>query len=292
VESQVAPSAAAANLGGVTHGQSLLGLDLQSPAPRPCGLCGVIFRLSKAHVPPQAAGNDSTVRRAWQQISEGVFGPSRLSDGGMWVRGLCAECNSMAGGHYDRAYVDFARALRPWVSRFAQRLMPGSGVPAVYLAPGLVAKSVLYGMHAISPNLRTKFPQLALDLCAQKEHIPLPVGLRLRVGLYANDEARLAGPIHSYRVLGRSEVYGTHAEVYFPPLAWVLSYDDAGMVFDTEGWASADEWPLYGDDVTRTDLRDLTKTFPTVVHPPSRSPLDWVHLYSDEITPMLLGSVC
>lgn len=208
----------------------------------------------------------------------------------MWVRGLCGACNSMAGGRYDRAYADFALALRPWVSGSARRLAAGSEVPAVRLAPGLVTKSVLYGMHAISPNLRTKFPQLAVDLLAHEQRIRLPVGLRLRVGLYAHHEARLAGPIHSVRLLGRSEVYGTHAEVYFPPLAWVLSYDDPGMVFDTEGWASADEWPLYADDVTRTDLRDLTRTFPTVMHPPSRSPLDWIHLYSDEITPMLLGS--
>ena len=55
-------------------------------------------------------------------------------------------------------------------------------------------------MQAIDPGLRTSFPQLAMDLVSGREQIGLPVGLRLRAAMYLSREARLAGPIHSYRV--------------------------------------------------------------------------------------------
>jgi hypothetical protein len=83
----------------------LLGLDLQSREPRASGLCGTVRELSRTHIPSQVAGNDTTVRRARQQIKNDVLGPGRYLAGGMWVRGLCDKCNHMSGVKVDRAWV-------------------------------------------------------------------------------------------------------------------------------------------------------------------------------------------
>jgi hypothetical protein len=154
----------------------------------------------------------------------------------------------------------------------------------------LVARSVFIGMQAIDPRLRTSFPQLAMDLVSGREQIGLPVGLRLRAAMYLSREARLAGPIHSYRVLTRSEAYPSQAEIYFSPLAWVLTIDAPASVFEIQEWAAADDWSLYADDVTRVDLRMLTRTFP-LIHTPQPSPNEWVSLTNDDIAPILVGDV-
>jgi hypothetical protein len=59
----------------------------------------------RTHIPSQVAGNDTTVRRARQQIKNDVLGPGRYLAGGMWVRGLCDKCNHMSGVKVDRAWV-------------------------------------------------------------------------------------------------------------------------------------------------------------------------------------------
>lgn len=41
----------------------LIGSMLADQRPRPCGLCNDMRQLSKAHVPPQAAGNTTRVMR-------------------------------------------------------------------------------------------------------------------------------------------------------------------------------------------------------------------------------------
>ena len=97
-----------------------------------------------------------------------------------------------------------------------------------------------------------------MDLVSGREQIGLPVGLRLRAAMYLSREARLAGPIHSYRVLTRSEAYPSQAEIYFP--------------------------------LTRVDLRMLTRTFP-LIHTPQPSPDEWVSLTDDDIAPILVGDV-
>jgi hypothetical protein len=82
-------------------GHNLVGGTLSSPAARACGLRGDIRKLSRAHVPPQAAGNTTKVLRAPDVIVNSVRQPGRWLEGGMWVRGLCEDCNNQAGKHYD-----------------------------------------------------------------------------------------------------------------------------------------------------------------------------------------------
>lgn len=283
---------------GVTSGgpPSNLGLDLRRRGTRPCGVCGEVREMTKAHVPPQAAGNTGQVTSASTRIVEGVLGPGRFSTGGLWLRGLCRDCNSVAGGEYDPAYADFSRGIESFM-RFSSRghLPHPQAAPAVSVSPGRVARCVLFGLFGISPNLRVIFPDLADALRRQDPHIKMPDGVSLRWALYGGRRARLAGPIHAHRVLGRPEAYLTSAEIYFRPLAWVLAPRGRGglkgyeSVLDREQWANADEWPQYGLDVTSVDLRNLTRRVPVVVHPMQGTRDQWVELFSDEITPILEG---
>jgi hypothetical protein len=254
--------------------------------------------MSKAHVPPQAAGNGHEVTSAIVLITNGVRKNGRQTAGGLWLRGLCERCNSLAGARYDDAYGDFVRRIRTYtrVSR-RFRLLEPSAPPAVSVAPGRVARSVLFGMFAISPHLRVLFPRLAEDLAQQRTHISMPDSLALRFALYPSSAARLSGPIYSNRVLSRREHYNTFAEIFFQPLAWVLTPQDRAplpggteSILDRHGWAEANDWLRYGDDVTSVDLRNLCRCVPLVNHPLS-DPSEWIEMFSDEITPMLEGVV-
>ncbi|SCE34808.1 hypothetical protein GA0115237_1119122 [Streptomyces sp. ScaeMP-6W] len=275
-----------------------LGLDLRNKTPRACGLCGDIRQLSKAHVPPQAAGNRNQVTSAVSQIVNGQRTSGRPYAGGMWLRGLCGECNSLAGGRYDAAYGDFARRLRSYTKVARRATLPEPfSAPAVSVAPGLVSRSVMFGMFAISPHLRTLSPGLAEDLRSGRTHITMPDGFSLRFALYPLRAARLTGPVYSQRILSRRQHYHTLAEVFFSPLAWVLtpgrkstSLETTENVLDVQGWGCADEWLHYGDDVTSIDLRNLCRKLPVVNHPTGRRD-EWFEMFSDEVTPFLEGYI-
>ncbi|MET8197971.1 hypothetical protein [Micromonospora taraxaci] len=254
--------------------------------------------MSKAHVPPRAAGNSAHVTSAIVRIYKGVLQPGRHSAGGLWLRGLCADCNSLAGARFDTAYADFACRLRSFLDLpRGFNLVEPFTAPPVPVAPGLVARSVLFGMFAISPNLRIIFPELAEGLLKEHRHISMPDGATLRLAIYDDPAARLTGPVHSFRVLRRRAHYNTFTEVYFRPLAWVLAPNDRGVPIDSESildrqmWATADEWLQYGPDVTSVDLRNLCRYIPHVRHPLAGHRAEWIEMYSDEITSFLEGRV-
>jgi hypothetical protein len=45
------------------RGNRVLGLINYHGEKRPCGICGITKRMSRAHVPPQCAGNEMLVKR-------------------------------------------------------------------------------------------------------------------------------------------------------------------------------------------------------------------------------------
>lgn len=243
-----------------------LGIDLRTPGLRPCGLCGEVREMTKAHVPPQVAGNRDKVRSATVRVHNNVRSAGRLAAGGMWMRGLCGDCNSLAGLNYDTAYGAFAKALDIYQRSRSHLHLPAAPAPPVRVAPGRVARSILIGMFATTPQLRVTFPGLAADLCERRDHITLPDGASLRMALYPLRWTRLASMFSNYHVLGRRLYYNVFSEVYFRPLAWALIPSDRGhpehmgeSVFDCLGWATVDEWLQYGDDVAAVDLRDLCR---------------------------------
>jgi hypothetical protein len=264
---------------------------------RQCGLCGELRKMTRAHVPPQAAGNTGKVTSASVQIVDGVMKPGRQQEGGLWVRGLCEPCNGLAGRRCDLASGEFAGRLETF-ARVGPRLgfLRPWEPPAVSVAPGLVARSIVIGMFAVSPNLRVIFPQLAADLLNERDHIRMPQGATLRFALLPERRARIAGPMSAHRVLTLREDFETFAEVFFCPLAWVLAPTGESAlggqsVLERQEWATADKWLQYGPDVMAVDLRNLVRRVPLVSHPLSRRREEWIELSSDEIAPVLEGYV-
>ncbi|MFH9656687.1 hypothetical protein ACH4MN_37215 [Streptomyces anulatus] len=251
--------------------------------------------MTKAHVPPQAAGNRERVVSANVRLKDRVLGHGRFAQGGMWFHGLCSDCNSMAGVHYDAAYADFSNAMLARVN-LHQRLH----LPPVRLAPARVARSILIGMFATSPHLRVMFRGLAEDLLNRRERIMMPDGANLRLAVCLDRRTRLAGMYNAVRAISYTEHYDVFSEVYFRPLAWILTPSDrapaqhAGeSVVERQGWAVVDHWLQYGEDRTAADLRSLCRApLPSVLHPLNGHDRDeWVEFMSDRVTAILEGRI-
>jgi hypothetical protein len=278
-------------------GLQLIGTMLNDQQARPCGLCGQIRKLSRAHVPPQVAGNSTAVERSADVIEDGVRRPGRWAAGGMWVRGLCADCNSLAGVAYDRAYADFANQVARLSTPTALRLavVPGEA-PGARFAPGLVARCVLFGMFAINLRLRLLFPELAQDLrhalLPGQGPIRWPDKLVLRVGLthpLLPKVGVLSSGVWAMRVLNERVVHFSFADIAFPPLVWSLGASDDDTALElgpqiTGALTDASDWVHYGPDRTHVDLRSLTRALPAIALPLLTRGDDWVELMTRDGT--------
>lgn len=278
-------------------GIELIGGVLSSPDLRPCGLCGQVRRLTKAHVPPQVAGNNHGVMRAPDVLTPGrTRRPGTWNAGGLWVRGLCYDCNHYAGRSFDQAYAEFSEDVRRLSTPLARQLqvIPGEP-PAAYFAPGLVSRCVLFGMFAIAPRLRILFPELAQDLSREVTHgqgpIRWPARLVLKVGRshpMSPKRALLSSGIWSMRVLTSRAVHHTFADVLFPPLIWSLI--PAGDEPERSGLGpqvvkhlvDASDWVNNRPDRTHVDLRSLTRTFPAALHPVLSDRNEWIELMTKD----------
>jgi hypothetical protein len=95
-----------------------------------CHLCGDNTKLSFEHVPPQAAFNDRPVVQA--SIEKLIRREADLDKitGKTFQRGaggytLCEKCNSLTGGWYGPAYVD-------WIYQVTRVLLRSKGGPSLY----------------------------------------------------------------------------------------------------------------------------------------------------------------
>jgi hypothetical protein len=273
-------------------GPQLVGTMLKDRVSRPCGLCGEFRFPTKAHVPPQAAGNNAKVLRASDVMDARARRPGHWREGGMWVRGLCYDCNNLAGRAFDQAYADFAAQVARLSTPVARsmQVIPGEP-PGAFFAPGLVARCVLFGMFGIYPRLRVIFPELAHDLVHQAEHVRWPDKVTLRVGLthpLAGNLGLLTSGIWMMRVMDERVVHFSFADVVFPPLAWFLVADDSEPELGpqiTQSLADASDWVRYSPERTAVDLRSLTRSFPAVFHPmlaPGRN--SWAELLTRDGT--------
>jgi hypothetical protein len=275
-------------------GSRVLGLINYHGEKRPCGICGVTKRMSRAHVPPQCAGNQMLVKRSRFMVNEHEVDVGRHDLGGIHLYGLCAECNTQAG-QYDEAYGDFAAALRPnWVKSWQIQVPPLISTPSVTFDPGAVARSILLGMCATGPLIRRQWPDLPAQL-ASGTPLEMPPELRLFLALARGRTARVAGPIAGFPVAGpiRHDSSGAPvginavASVYFPPLAWELIYPGETTLTD-ERRADVTGWTTFKPgDVQVLDA--LVPALPMVCHPwhdPARNE-HWVELFSSEITPII-----
>ncbi|KQR39213.1 hypothetical protein ASF80_07250 [Microbacterium sp. Leaf159] len=209
--------------------------------------------------------------------------------GGMWVRGLCAECNSFAGAQYDTAYGDFATRLWQWLQVGTRVALPST--QPVSLAPGRVSRAILSGMLGISPHVRVLHPSLA-DQMYKGGPVALPGGLSLRVAIYPGKAAMLAGPMLTGLLDGSSGAINTLATVTFRPLSWALVTTDTDDMLAARGWIDATDWLRYEDDREAHDLRWLAPHGLPVVHTILHSPSnDGMQLYSKDIAPLMRGRI-
>jgi hypothetical protein len=215
----------------------------------------------------------------------------------MWVRGLCSDCNNLAGISYDRAYADFAAQVSNLSTPTAKLLavIPGEA-PGAKFAPGLVAHCVLFGMFALNLRLRLLFPDLAHDLLQEQkvshDSIRWPDSLVLRVGLthpLQPNLGLLSSGIWAMRVLNERVLHSSFADIAFPPLVWSLvardEHRDAELGPEiTRTLADASDWVHYGPDRTNVDLRSLVRALPAIALPLLAGGHDWVELMTNDGT--------
>lgn len=206
----------------------------------------------------------------------------------MQVRGLCVACNNLAGSTCDAAYADFAAQIR--ARRSSHLDVPSVRVqepPFALFAPNLVARSVLMGMFAIAPLLRTVLPEVAHDLLHDPTAVRWPGRTRLVVGMTDKRLSRrglLTSGHTMMQVMTRRALHSPLAEIVFPPLVWALvpRTSHAGLGPEiTAGLADASDWVRYSPDRTSVDLRDIVRILPVFVHPLHTQDDDWVELTGD-----------
>ncbi|WP_433574163.1 hypothetical protein [Nocardia brasiliensis] len=198
----------------------------------------------------------------------------RETKGGLYMHGLCEPCNGLQG-RYDTAYGNLCTVLRPF-SRTTRGYDPHhrTSTPGTVFQPGAVARSMLVGAHALTPLLRQFHPDLATDLLAQQTSITMPSDLRLLIAIARGTTARIAGATGGYFVIGpyadrragtaTPTIIFNLAEVYFPPLAWVVTSEpDIAL---RAGWHDASAWATYAPEDEHV-LSALVPSLPQVAHP-------------------------
>jgi hypothetical protein len=270
-----------------------------------CGLCGQERDLTRTHIPPQCAFNGRTVRRQYLRGDGEAMSPGRGNLGGLWVRGLCGDCNELQG-RYDPDYCKLARKLKStWIKDWHYALPRQRLVPQIFdLHPGAVARSVLIGMFGLNPNLRKRQPALAEALLLSTP-FEMPTSKKLRLALFRGQYARISGGIGAFDALnsaGLAKPVGvmSDAQVYFPPLSWELEdagtrdahAPDFGSLTDAYGWADVSDWTHFPPAEPR-DLHSFFLTLPAVAHPKDMPGLGegWVELMSDEISEILIADL-
>lgn len=159
-----------------TYGISKIGM---------CALCGVAGPLSKTHVPPEKAGNHQPSATMGTRAEKGLaqVQPGTLRDGGTWAWLLCEPCNQKVGKHDEEFIRWWYGMVRSWsevnepkAGEFRTGRLPNS-------RPGAFIRSVLGGMFALNPNLRTRCPNVAAAILSG-DPVALPNDLQLMMSLY------------------------------------------------------------------------------------------------------------
>jgi hypothetical protein len=243
-----------------------------------CGLCGISASMTKAHVPAQMAGNTTAVRsfRYVSRLSDPkdsfrVVRRSSSLDGGLWMYGLCEECNGVRQPPFEVAYKDFAGQLKGlWVRSNALSVPNPVTVPDVIFLPGAVARAVMTGMYAMNPRLRFLYPDVADALVRGDVSVTLPPDLRLRFAIARGTRARISGSDGGFLIMqtvkGKPVGFTSFGSIYFPPFAWQLVPDEAPLI-DRQRWADVSAWLTISPDDERLFSTVCEPTLPLVMHP-------------------------
>jgi hypothetical protein len=217
-------------------------------------------------------------------------------EGGLWLRTLCAACNHLAS-HYDDAYGDLAKGVvrHDRLSAISWLPVSSSGVPAISVSPGRVARSLMLAMVALAPSMNLVHAEFLDELHRDGDEVRLPAGLQLRVARVRHRECRISSAYSMLRVAGGRQVYDVFAEICFYPFLWALcspvSATLGPTIVDQEGWGDASDWLKYGRSVERSDLRDVLRRLPVTVHPTRRNRSEWVEMSASDASYVLEGAI-
>jgi hypothetical protein len=275
---------------------SPIGRQPEAKAPQGCGLCGSTGPLSKAHVPPQVAGNDKSVTRTHLRVKAGHIQRSSAGVGGMFTRALCARCNSVAGARYDNSYGQFHTAVATGIdamsSGFSKRLTFGG----ITTNPALVVRSVLCGMFALSTQLRVVLPEAAADLAGSASQVRWPGDTHLLLAMNLADEHRAQGGMSAMRLVPPQMTRNSFAEIWFKPLAWALVQDDAAPTalgpsyFDVAGWTDVSHWINLNRPAPNVIAEGLTEApWLSSFMLPGDDMNNWGLIYHHDSSTMILG---
>jgi hypothetical protein len=218
-----------------------------------CALCGTYGPLTRTHVPPRAAGNNQPSATMGTRQSEGLsrVQPGTFREGGTWKWCLCVSCNG-AAGRFDEEFIRWWHML---VMTWPENEWPKPGETRTGCfkggRPGAFVRSILAGMFAFNPTLRTRYPETAGAILSG-DPVALPRELSLRLSLYRSN----------FRyVLGRMGIVVTSADMsstslnvegewVWPPFHIVLSDPS-----NAPSWQALDisAWTLE----TPTEVRDV-----------------------------------
>lgn len=242
-----------------------------------CGLCGEFRKMTRAHVPPQCSGNTGAVSLQRLTINNEGARPGNGKTGGLYVYGLCGECNSLQG-LYDSSYKYFAEHARGlWARTWRLHLPERMRIPDGEIEPGSVIRSILIGMFAINQNLRHMHEPIASEILERADSVTVPDDLKIRLALMRGNHARLAGPTVGSFLFGKEARLNiglrTLGQVYFPPFAWLLEDTSQteckafwGSLPDYQLWANVSRWAQYHPS-QRVAVRSICPPLPSVSHP-------------------------
>jgi hypothetical protein len=223
--------------------------------------------------------------------------PRRPKDGGLWLRTICRGCNVLAS-RFDDAYGDFVRRIDQTRRLSAHSVaLPGlaSGVPAIHVAPGRVARSLLHAMVALAPSLHVVHSRFVDALARDELEIRMPPGLQLRVARVDGRACRISSAYSMMQISGQRQSYDVFAEICFPPLIWVLHTpaprDLGPSLVDLERWGDATDWIMFSQAALRTDLRDVLDRLPMTLHPTRRDRNNWIEMSSQDCSYLLEGVI-
>lgn len=189
-----------------------------------CWLCGQFRPLTREHIPPRAAFNDSQV--FLQSVSERSALVGRIEwegkvEKGVTVRSLCAECNSKCGSMYGADFVQFLRKIASQVEAVPEgQQMLVSGVSRPLSIVKAVAQSFV---SANGPSFVDKNPWLRKFLRNSRNQDWHPDA---RLYLFATNSrlSRRTGVAAFYT--SSSRIVSVLAEFTFWPLGSVLSFKE------------------------------------------------------------------
>ena len=190
-----------------------------------CRLCGNHTKLSFEHVPPQSAFNDRpVVQSSIEKLIKKDLDLDKIS-GKTLQRGaggytLCEKCNSLTGGWYGSAYVN-------WIYQAARFLLLSRGRPSLYylyrIFPLRVIKQIACMFFSANGERFRDAQQGLVRFALNKENRFLDPHIRIYCFYSPSLRSRQSGVSgvlnfnsHSHKII---------SEIVFPPMGYVMSFD-------------------------------------------------------------------